>query len=148
MQTETIADRIRQIRRELGNPSQQDFGKPLGVTKSAVGQWESGKTELSADTLFKIELVYKYRAKWIQTGEPPKQVEGNSPAIYESSNVAPGPPNADLAPKERALLDTFRGLTPEQQDEYQHNLEETRRKNLEIFKALKNQIKDECSGKE
>lgn len=39
MQTETIADRIRQIRRELGNPSQQDFGKPLGVTKSAVGQW-------------------------------------------------------------------------------------------------------------
>lgn len=148
MQIDTIAARVRQIRRELGNPSQQDFGKPLGVTKSAVGQWESGKTDPSAETLFKIELAYRYRAKWIQTGEPPKLVESAPPAIHDPSNISPGPPNADLSPKERALLDTFRGLTPEQQDEYQHNLEETRRKNLEIFKALKNQIKDECSGKE
>lgn len=98
MQIDTIAARVRQIRRELGNPSQQDFGKPLGVTKSAVGQWESGKTDPSAETLFKIELAYRYRAKWIQTGEPPKLVESAPPVIHDPSNISPGPPVRGAVP--------------------------------------------------
>lgn len=89
MHIESIADRVRQIRRELGSPSQEAFGKPLGVTKSAVGQWENGKTEPSAETIFKIERIYKYRAQWIQTGEPPKLVEPRSLVVREPSNVEP-----------------------------------------------------------
>lgn len=90
MTTETIADRIRQIRRELGNPSQESFGQPLDVSKQAVGQWENGLTAPAADTLLLIEIKYGYRARWVQFGELPKLVKdmsGNEP-----SNVSQGPP--------------------------------------------------------
>jgi SOS-response transcriptional repressor LexA len=98
MNIDSIADRIRQIRSELGNPSQEAFGKPLSVTKSAVGQWEHGKTEPSAETILKIERVYGYRAQWIQTGEPPKLVEPRSLVVHDTSNVSPGPPIRGMVP--------------------------------------------------
>lgn len=98
MNIESIADRVRQIRRELGITSQEAFGKPLGVTKSAVGQWENGKTEPSAETILKIERIYKYRAQWIQTGEPPKKVEPSGLEVRESPNVYPGPQVRGVVP--------------------------------------------------
>lgn len=98
MSIESIADRVRQIRRELDITSQEAFGKPLGITKSAVGQWENGRTEPSAEMILKIERIYKYRAQWIQTGEPPKKVEPSGLEVRESPNVYPGPQVRGVVP--------------------------------------------------
>lgn len=49
----------------------------------------NGKTEPSAETILKIERIYKYRAQWIQTGEPPKRLEPRSLVVSEPSNVEP-----------------------------------------------------------
>jgi SOS-response transcriptional repressor LexA len=89
MNIDSIANRIRQIRSEIGNPSQEAFGKPLSITKSAVGQWENGKTEPSAETILKIERIYGYRAQWIQTGELPKLVREMGRMTNEPSNIIP-----------------------------------------------------------
>ena len=41
---ETMGDRIRQLRKARGL-TQEGFGKAVGVTKSAVSQWEDGSTK-------------------------------------------------------------------------------------------------------
>lgn len=67
MKIETVADRIRQAR-QLTTLNQEQFGKAIGVSKSAVSQWELGKTELSPNSLFAIERRFGIRAEWIATG--------------------------------------------------------------------------------
>lgn len=68
----TLSQRIAEVRRASGlNKSQ--FGRLLGVTHSAVGQWESGETKsISYDVLLKIRKNYGYRPEWINEGKPPK----------------------------------------------------------------------------
>lgn len=95
---ESIADRIKQMRRELKISSQEAFGKPFNVTKSTVSQWETGKTEPSPDNLFEMETHYGYRARWIQFGELPKRVHENSGVINEHSNVSYGPAIRGMVP--------------------------------------------------
>lgn len=41
---ETMGDRIRQLRKAR-NLTQEQFAKAVGVTKSAVSQWEDGSTK-------------------------------------------------------------------------------------------------------
>ena len=96
----TIGDRIGQIRRELGIRSQEAFGKPLGVSKSAVSQWERGETEPSPENLFAIEARYGYNAWWVYKGELPKRVKDvvDAGGIKEPSNVLPGPPIRGMVP--------------------------------------------------
>ncbi|MER2514394.1 MAG: S24 family peptidase [Nitrosomonas ureae] len=95
---ESVGDRILQIRAELGRPSQERFGRSLGVTKSTVSQWELGKTEPSPENLFAIESVYGYRAKWILDGELPKLVRELNALVYEPSNVSYGPAIRGMVP--------------------------------------------------
>lgn len=98
MHVESSGDRIRQIRREAGDPSQERFGAPLGVTKSTVSQWELGRTEPSPENLFAIETRYGYRARWVLNGELPKRVKELEGSISEPSNVLPGPPIRGMVP--------------------------------------------------
>jgi transcriptional regulator with XRE-family HTH domain len=41
---ETMGDRIRQLR-QARHLTQEEFGRAVGVTKSAVSQWEGGSTK-------------------------------------------------------------------------------------------------------
>lgn len=138
MKIETVADRVRQVRRAT-TLNQEQFGKAIGVSKSAVSQWELGKTELSPDSLFAIERKFGFRAEWIASSQGPMTAE-------EAHYVPPvGMVNLNLesplTPRQRALLDLFAGLTQEQQDAILHDLEATQRRNAEIFEALSRQRK-------
>jgi transcriptional regulator with XRE-family HTH domain len=51
---ETMGDRIRQLRKAR-NLTQEEFAKSVGVTKSAVSQWEDGSTKnLKLDTFLRV----------------------------------------------------------------------------------------------
>jgi transcriptional regulator with XRE-family HTH domain len=51
---ETMGDRIRQLRKAR-NLTQEQFAKAVGVTKSAVSQWEDGSTKnLKLDTFLRV----------------------------------------------------------------------------------------------
>ena len=51
---------VREVRGEL---SQEDFAEELGVTKSAVSQWENGKIWLSLEAAIKL-------LKWTKENRP------------------------------------------------------------------------------
>lgn len=51
---ETMGDRIKQLRKAR-NLTQDEFAKSVGVTKSAVSQWEDGSTKnLKLDTFLRV----------------------------------------------------------------------------------------------
>lgn len=51
---ETMGDRIKQLRKAR-NLTQEEFAKRVGVTKSAVSQWEDGSTKnLKLDTFLRV----------------------------------------------------------------------------------------------
>ena len=62
---------IRQVRQELpqlvheirGELSQEEFAEQVGVTKSAVSQWENGKIWLSLEAAIKL-------LKWTKENRP------------------------------------------------------------------------------
>lgn len=54
---ETMGNRIRQLR-EARNLTQEEFGKQVGVTKSAVSQWEDDSTKnIKLQTLLRVVEV-------------------------------------------------------------------------------------------
>ena len=52
----TIGERIKQARKEKGI-SQEELGKHLGIGKSSVCEWESGKRPIPIDTMESISEV-------------------------------------------------------------------------------------------
>lgn len=70
----TIAERIRSARVAAGYETQVDLAKAMGVTKSAVNQWESGKNEnLKLDHLVKLADLCDVDIRWLATGDGPRE---------------------------------------------------------------------------
>lgn len=94
----SFASRLRQAREQSGL-TQQDLAEKLGVTKSAVGNYENGVSSPKWDVLLRIFDIL--------------HVEPNF--LYQDS-FSPGPANpVQLAPKQSALLKSFDQLNEEGQ---------------------------------
>ncbi len=63
-----IGERIR-ARRKLLGLSQTELGEAVGVTKSAVSQWENGHTHVDPKTLPILVKALKTTEAYLQTGE-------------------------------------------------------------------------------
>lgn len=61
-------ERIKQIRQYF-NISQEEFGRKIGVTRSAISYLESGRSNLTERMLFTICMTFDIRKEWIQTGQ-------------------------------------------------------------------------------
>jgi transcriptional regulator with XRE-family HTH domain len=61
--------RIAALRRDAGW-SQAELGKRLGVSASAVGMYEQGRREPSADTLVALSEIFGVTTDYILTGRP------------------------------------------------------------------------------
>lgn len=71
---ETIADRIRSARIAAGFETQVDLAKAMGLSKSAVNQWEVGKNEnLKLAHLVKLADLCDVDIRWLATGHGPKE---------------------------------------------------------------------------
>jgi DNA-binding XRE family transcriptional regulator len=65
---ETMGDRIRQLREARGL-TQQQLGALVGVTKSAVSQWEDGSTKnLKLETFLRVCEVLQTDAEYLIWG--------------------------------------------------------------------------------
>ena len=70
---ETLAQRITARREEVGL-SQKNLGDMAGVSKAAVSQWERGGTKnLKMEHLFAIADALKVNARWLATGQGPRE---------------------------------------------------------------------------
>lgn len=63
-----ISDRIAKIRKHY-DITMEEFGRPLGVGKSTVSTWESGRSSPGAPTIKLIALNYHINPQWLETGE-------------------------------------------------------------------------------
>lgn len=65
-------ERLKFLRKELLNVTMEEFGKHLGVGKSAISDIENGRNNLSSQMLKAICREYGVREEWLRdgTGEP------------------------------------------------------------------------------
>lgn len=94
----SFASRLRQAREQSGF-TQQDLAEKLGVTKSAVGNYENGVSSPKWDVLLKIFDVL--------------QVEPNF--LYQDSFSSELSGAVQLTPRQSALLESFDQLNEEGQ---------------------------------
>lgn len=94
----SFASRLRQAREQSGL-TQQDLAEKLGITKSAIGNYENGVSSPKWDVLLKIFDVLK--------------VEPNF--LYQDSFSLETPETNSLTPQQSALLSSFDLLNEEGQ---------------------------------
>ena len=68
LQMKDIADRVKQLRNELGL-NQEELGRLAGVTKSAVSQWERGLTQPQRDALMALQSRKRINPDWVIHGK-------------------------------------------------------------------------------
>ena len=94
----SFASRLRQAREQSGL-TQQDLAEKLGITKSAIGNYENGVSSPKWDVLLKIFDVLK--------------VEPNF--LYQDSFSLETPETSPLTPQQSALLSSLDLLNEEGQ---------------------------------
>lgn len=94
----SFSSRLRQAREQAGF-TQQDFAEKLGITKSAVGNYENGVSSPKWDVLLRIFDVL--------------QVEPNF--LYQDSFSSELSGAVQLTPRQSALLSSFDQLNEEGQ---------------------------------
>ena len=60
-------ERIKELRLEL-NMTQEEFGKKIGVTRSAISYLESGRSKLTEKMLFLICITFNVSKEWLKSG--------------------------------------------------------------------------------
>jgi len=127
---QSTADRVRIVRKHLGI-SQEKLGKLAGgLTKSAVSQWEAGKTNPDWDALRALENNAGINAEWIRVGVGEMLASANRPSHGQMPRPAEASPS--LTPRQQALLGYFDGLTEEQQEAVLRELSEKKQVNQAI----------------
>lgn len=64
-----VGMRISQLRRER-NMTQRDLARALNVSPSAIGMYEQGRRQPSADLIVAICREFSVSTQWLLTGQP------------------------------------------------------------------------------
>lgn len=104
-----IGDNIKKLRNELGM-TQANFAARIELTQGAIASVESGKRELSRQSLLAISREFGVRLEWLETGEGEmyKQADTSILAQLESTG--------SLTPKGRELIELYLKMPPNVQD--------------------------------
>lgn len=78
-QLATIAGRLTASRMRAGL-TQREMARRLGLSASAVGQWEAGYAEPSSINLRKAARILEVASEWLETGRGPSAI---TPGIHE-----------------------------------------------------------------
>lgn len=74
----TINERIKKIRKSKGL-NQADFGKKIGLSESAICNYENGRRDVSELTIKSICREYRINYDWLKNGiEPMEHIVDNS----------------------------------------------------------------------
>lgn len=142
----TIGDRVKQAR-VLTGVGKAALARKVGVSRSAIGQIESGLTKSpSAKTLSEIAIATATRYQWLLTGKGPMHEEVSHPQESERAHragnisVTSGPQTqgvleVPMTETEYDLLEAFRSLGPADQ---QAVVTEVQAKAFKAARAAKN----------
>lgn len=103
-------NRIKELRVAKGL-TQEDLGNVLNVQKAAISKYENGRAEPSVDILRKMAAFFKVSSDYLL---------GISELAQPPAAPASTPP---LSPQEQDLLRKYRTLTPDHQQDIDHQLD-------------------------
>ncbi|WP_145562579.1 LexA family protein [Yersinia canariae] len=83
---DTVGGRIKFRRRQL-KLTQKDIAEYVGISASAVTQWESDATGLSSDSLLKLASLLECSPEWLLSGKG--ELEPSIKAMASKSKVVP-----------------------------------------------------------
>ena len=79
----TIQDRIKKIRKDSGY-NQADFGKRLGLSESAICNYESGRRSISEQTIKSICREFHVNYAWLKDGEGPEKDSSGTDIVLKT----------------------------------------------------------------
>ena len=85
---ETLPQRLQELRKAAGL-SQEDLAARLGLSRQAVGKWETGQGKPDLDNLLRLSQLYHVSTDYILTGVQPD---------------SPAPPPRPMQPEARRAL--------------------------------------------
>lgn len=118
----TIGERIKEARKEKGlRPV--ELAKKIGVTRAAVGAWESGKTKrILGENLLKIATALDVKPDWLETGKGEKhwqEVTGYLDSYQNfRKNITREKLDGILDTVDRALNDTGKKFTEKERIDF------------------------------
>ena len=77
-----IGERISELRKNL-NLNQEDFGKKINVTRSAISNYEKGLRNVMDRVIIDICREYSVNEEWLRNGTGEMFIENNSSIISE-----------------------------------------------------------------
>ena len=101
-----MTERLKELRKKL-NLTLEQFGKRLGVTKSAASLWESGSRGLSDSTVKLICNEFGVNETWLRTGRGEMFVYDVSTKLDDLAAAH------SLGSDQRVLIERFIKLSPE-----------------------------------
>ncbi len=115
-------ERINQLRKVLGL-TLEEFGKPIGLTRSAVSNIENGHRQLTKQVMISICREFNVNENWLRTGEGEMFLQldvDEEIAAYVGRTL-----KNEKAVYQRKLLLFFSRLSPELLDELEKKAQET-----------------------
>lgn len=76
-------ERIKYLRKKLLNLSQDEFSKKINISRSNLGNIETGKINLTDRVLSDICRTFHVKPEWITSGIEPIFEENNDPLVSE-----------------------------------------------------------------
>lgn len=76
-------ERIKYLRKKVLNLSQDDFSKKINISRSNLGNIETGKINLTERVLSDICRAFQVKKDWITAGIEPIFEEGSNPLDTE-----------------------------------------------------------------
>lgn len=108
-----INDRVKIIRKTL-KLSQFDFGERIGITESAVSNYENGRRSITEQIKLAIIKEYNVSKIWLESGEGDIFTPKPSGLIEEISA------QYELNETEIKILRNYLELSPQQRDDFIH----------------------------
>lgn len=121
-------NQIKLLRKELGL-TMQEFGKNLGVSKSAISNIENGYNSLTDQMISSICNAYNVNEEWLRNGTGEMFVESSDSLIEKIVSKFP------LDKLSQTILRTYIELEPKEREVFNH-----------VMKVIANNIMEE--GKE
>lgn len=97
-----LSDTLKDIRRK-NYLNQTEFANKIGVTQSAISQWEHGLTRPNSDQLKSISLAFGVSIDDLLKGEEDKQSVPDAPRTAEARILAQGVDKMPQEQREQAL---------------------------------------------
>lgn len=102
-----INERLKNVRKEMGL-NQTEFGVRIGVSQTAIGQYENGSRNVTDRVILQLCQAFNINESWLRTGDGDMFVQDDSTLLQQLCE------QYSLDDRQQALIESFLTLSNEQ----------------------------------